>query len=145
MDPANRRDLTKRRAEADSRGTFCRKGRGRKNFNEQSHYVYENEALYDKMTGEKQVLGVNIRTSWDYVTALCTEITLFAHYFELMCGHFAMTLTGPLPRGSGRPAPGNAGFACRPGSRAAQNSRPSGAADFLYNKFANEHGVPAGK
>jgi hypothetical protein len=134
MDAANQPGMTNPKAEADSCGDILvAKGAEEKNSSEQSHYVYENKALYDKMTGEKQVFCANVRTFCDDVTALYTEFPPFARYFELMCGHFAMTFAGPLPRCSGRPAPGNAGFACRPGSRAAQNSRPSGAADFLDN------------
>jgi hypothetical protein len=42
------------------------------------------------MTSEKQVFGANVRTFWDGVTALCTEFTLFARYFELMYGEIVV-------------------------------------------------------
>ena len=93
MDATNQPKLPNPKAEADSCGDILlAKGAEEKNSSEQSHYVYENQALYDKMTGEKQVSYPNVRTYWNDVTALCTEFTLFARYFELMCGHFAMTL-----------------------------------------------------
>jgi hypothetical protein len=38
------------------------------------------------MTSEKQIFCTNVRTFWDDATALYTEFTLFARYFELMYG-----------------------------------------------------------